>query len=256
MCVAAAAAVGVRTYTHRGATGHRSAFTPADTALAKPWLYFYPVRSAPVARAFMVFFGNDVAFWEPHQDIAWRLAGSGISVVGVDLRKYLATLPTTEPQRDSMFAESVAVLISRARHALAADSVPVLIAGHSFGAEVGLWVALHRPPRGLIGVLAMNPRSTGHLSITVADVMNREASGAWSFSTVDAVRDIDPAVRIALVRSGKDRFRSYDPRFRAAGGSRLRLFSVPLASHSLTSMLVARPIILRAVQFLLPPIAP
>ena len=73
-------------YDHRKSSGHPSALVPSDTSLRHPWLYFYPARGGP-ARAFMLFFGNDVAFWEPHQDLAWRFAGEGISVVGVDLRK-------------------------------------------------------------------------------------------------------------------------------------------------------------------------
>ena len=241
---------GVVAYRNRGATPHPSAYTPPDTALQKSWLYFYPSRTAAPARAFMVFFGNDIAFWEPHQDLAWGFSGDGISVVGIDLRKYLATLPSAEPQRDSAFGPSIAALIARTRQALGADSAPVIIAGHSFGAEVAFWLALHRPPPGLVGVLALNTRATGHLFITPSDWLNKEASGAWSFSAVDAARRIDPRVRIALVRSAKDLFKVHDPEFIAAGGSRLERFEIPMGSHSLTSMLMARPVISRAVRFL------
>src|SRR5207302_7970741 len=104
----------------------------------------------------------DVAFWEPHQDLSWRFAGDGFSVVGIDLRKYLATLPE-EPRRDSAFAASMTELIWRSRRALSADSVPVILAGHSFGAEVAFWIARYRPPSRLIGILSLNTRSTGHL---------------------------------------------------------------------------------------------
>ncbi len=248
--VVVALAGGVYAYAHRGATGHPSAFAPPDTALRKPWLYFYPARTPTPPRAFVVFFGNDVAFWEPHQDLAWRFAGDGMSVVGVDLRQFLATLPADEPQRDSAFGASIGPLIAKARHALGADSLPMIIAGHSFGAEVAFWVALHEPPPRLIGLLALNTRATGHLFITPSDWMNKEASGAWSFSAVDAARELDPRIRIALVRSAHDPFRRHDPEFVAAGGARLERFEIPMASHSLTSMLVAGPFISRAMRFL------
>src|SRR5262249_55214986 len=113
---------GLIAYDHRPSKGHPSALTPADTALHKSWLYFYPSRGEP-ARAVMVFFGNDVAFWEPHQDLAWRIAGDGISVVGIDVRKYLATLPDDEPARDASFAADMPQLIERSRRALSADSL-------------------------------------------------------------------------------------------------------------------------------------
>jgi len=236
-------------YDHRGSKGHASALTPADTTLHKPWLYFYPARGAP-PRAVMVFFGNDVAFWEPHQDLAWRFAGDGISVVGIDLRKYLATLPDPEPSRDDAFAASMPDLIARSRHALSGDSLPLVLAGHSFGAEVAFWIGEHAPPPRLAGILALNTRSTGHLFITPNDWLNKEASGRWSFSTIDAVRTIDPRVRIALVRGAHDPFRGHDSAFVAAGGNRLRRFEIPMAGHSLGTLLVAGPLISRAVRFL------
>jgi pimeloyl-ACP methyl ester carboxylesterase len=236
-------------YDHRKSTGHPSALVPADSALRHPWFYFYPARGEP-ARAFMVFFGNDVAFWEPHQDLAWRFAGDGISVVGIDLRKYLATLPSDEPQRDSAFGSSMPDLIERSRRAMSADQLPVVLAGHSFGAEIAFWIAEHHPPPRLTGILALNTRSTGHLFITPADWLNKEASGAWSFSTIDAVRHIDPSVRIAIVRGAHDPFRGHDSAFAVAGGNRLRRFEIPMAGHALGTLLVAGPLISRAVRFL------
>ncbi len=237
-------------YDHRGSKGHPSQLAPSDTALRAPWLYFYPSRDGP-PRAFMVFFGNDVAFWEPHQDLAWRFAGDGVSVVGIDLRKYLATLPADEPQRDSAFGARMPGLIAAARHALSADTIPAVLAGHSFGAEVAFWIGLHHAPPKLVGILALNSRSTGHLFITPSDWLNKEASGPWSFSTIDAARMIDPRVRIALVRGAHDPFRGHDPEFIAAGGDRLRRFEIPMAGHALGTLLVAGPLISRALHFVM-----
>jgi pimeloyl-ACP methyl ester carboxylesterase len=240
---------GVVAYDHRGSKGHASALTPADPTLRKPWLYFYPARTS-TPRAFMVFFGNDVAFWEPHQDLAWRFSGEGIAVVGIDLRKYFSTLPDGEPVRDSAFAADMPALIARARRSMSGDSLPLILAGHSFGAEVALWIGQHAPPPHLVGILALNTRSTGHLFITPSDWLNHEASGPWSFSTIDAVRAIDPYVRIALVRGAHDPFRGHDSAFAAVGGNRLRRFEIPMAGHALGTLLVAGPLISRAVRFL------
>jgi pimeloyl-ACP methyl ester carboxylesterase len=240
---------GLVAYDHRKSAGHPSALLPADTSLRHPWFYFYPARGEP-PHAVMVFFGNDVAFWEPHQDLAWRFSGDGISVVGIDLRKYLATLPSDEPQRDSAFAANMPGVIERSRRTLSADRLPMILAGHSFGAEIAFWIAAHDPPPGLTGILALNTRSTGHLFITPSDWLNKEASGPWSFSTIDAVRDIPPGVRIAIVRGAHDPFRGHDSAFAIAGGNRLRRYEIPMAGHALGTLLVAGPLISRAVRFL------
>lgn len=246
-----AVVVGAIWYARRSTKGHLPTYVAADPTLRAPYFYLYPPRDGQAARAVVVLFGNDIAFWEPHQDLAWRFSGDGYTVIGLDLRKYLATLPEPEPQRDSAFAANISMVIARARHELHADSLPLIVGGHSFGAEVAFWLAWHVPPPHLVGVLSLNSRSTGHLFITPSDWMNKEASGPWSFSAVQAAHDIDPSVRIALVRSAKDPFRAHDPEFVAAGGSRLRRYEIPLATHSMTTMLVAGPLISRAVRFLL-----
>ncbi len=237
-------------YARRPSKGHPSAMVPADSSLVRDWLYYYPSHRTEAARGFVVLFGNDVSFWEPHQDLAWRIADDGYAVLGIDLRKFLATLPEREPQRDSAFAVAMPLLIQRARHAMNADSMPLIVGGHSFGAELAIWLAAYRPPDRLKGVLLLNTRSSGHLFITAHDWMNEEASGPYSFSTIELVTKIDPRVRIALVRSEKDKFKQHDPDFIKAGGSRLRRFVIPMAAHSLTSMLIAAPLVSRAVRFL------
>ncbi len=242
---------GVVQYARRSNTPHPATFVAADTSLRTPYLFLYPSRAEGPSRATIVLFGNDVAFWEPHQNLAWRLSGEGYSVIGLDLRKYLATLPDGEVARDSAFSTGMTSTIAHARHELHADSLPIIIGGHSFGAELAFWLSLHAPPPNLVGVLSLNTRSTGHLFITPSDWMNKEASGPRSFSTVRAAHDINPRVRIALVRSQHDPFKAHDPEFVAAGGDRLRRFEIPMATHSLTTMLVAGPLISRAVRFLL-----
>lgn len=227
-------------------------YVPRDASLRDQPLLFYPARTrAP--RAFVFFLGNDVGFWKPHEELAWRLAENGYAVVGLDIKRYLARLPEDEPTRDSSFAATIGPLMARARAELGADSLPVVVGGHSFGAEVAFWIAEHRPPPKLAGVLALSPRSTGHLVVTPYDLMNHEASGPWSFSTIQAATDIASGVRIALVRGASDKFRRHDSAFIAAGGSRLRYFVVPFANHSLRKLLIAGPIIEHAVEYLVEP---
>ena len=42
------------------------------------------------------------------ETLAWRFSGDGYAVVGVDLRKYLATFPESEPERDRSFGVGIA----------------------------------------------------------------------------------------------------------------------------------------------------
>ena len=225
-------------------------YEPRDRELKQEPLYFYPAQSHP-SKAFILFIGNDIGFWKPHAELAWRLARAGYDVVGFDFKKYLSTLPSSEPARDSSFAASIDGLIARARAELGADSLPAVVGGHSSGAEIALWIASRRPPPGLVGVLAVAPRSMGHLFVTPLDVLNKEASGRWAFSTIEATAKVAPAVRIALVRGAHDPLRRYDSAFAVAGGRRFRHYEIPLAGHSLRKLTIAGPIIESAVSFLL-----
>src|SRR5262249_47564615 len=67
--VLVAVGCGLVWYAHRPAKGHPSAYAPSDTALHHDWLYFYPSHVGGRAHALVFFFGNDVAFWEPHQEL-------------------------------------------------------------------------------------------------------------------------------------------------------------------------------------------
>ena len=53
----------------RAATnGPRSTYVPRDPALREAMYHFYPAEGTP--RAIVVFFGNDVGFWKPHEELA------------------------------------------------------------------------------------------------------------------------------------------------------------------------------------------
>src|SRR5882672_626743 len=96
-------------------SGHRPAYVPHDPALQQQPLYFYPDRSATPARAVIFFFGNDVGFWQPHRDLADYLSGQGYSVVGFDIRSFLADLPEEPVPRNSAFVARILPLIASAR---------------------------------------------------------------------------------------------------------------------------------------------
>ena len=236
---------------------HRSAratpYAVRDSTLRRPYLYFYPARidSTERPQALIVFLGNDVGFWEPHQQLAERLAAARYTVVGVDIVAYLATLPETHPGRETAFASETPALIARIRTEMHADSLPIMLGGHSFGAELAFWLAANAAPPRLAGVLAMSPRGSGHFVVTPADLANEEPAGIGAFSTISSVGRIAPGVRVAVIRGSKDQFARHDADFETAGGARLSVYRVPLAAHSLKKLLIAGPIVERAMSWLL-----
>jgi dienelactone hydrolase len=230
--------------------GPRATYVPRDRTLRRSSVLFYmPSHKQRPPRGLLILLGNDVGFWRPHQELAARLAAAGYAVAGLDIREYLAGLPDGEPQRDRAFADSIGPLVKAIRREVG-DSLPLIIGGHSFGAEVAFWIARNREPPGLVGILAMSPRSSGHLFVTPMDLANEEAHGVGSWSTIAATREIDPRVRIAIVRGANDQFAVHDSAFMAAGGARLRRYAVPFAGHSLKKLLIAGPIIEHALGYL------
>jgi pimeloyl-ACP methyl ester carboxylesterase len=237
-----------------GCSGPQPTYVPRDPELKKLPLFFYPAAASAPARAVVFFFGNDVAFWKPHQELAAYLSEQGYPVVGFDIRSFLANLPDSHPQRDSAFRAGILRIIAGARHEMGTDSLPLVIFGHSLGAELAIWTAAFaRAPR-LVGVVAMSPGLSSHLRISASDLLNGpEPKGPDSFSVPAAVAAIDPNVRIAIVRGSHDKYRYADSALTAAGGDRIRVFVVPFASHSLKRLIVAKPIVRHAMEWLLEP---
>jgi pimeloyl-ACP methyl ester carboxylesterase len=236
-----------------GCGGPPPPHVPRDPALRDQRLYFYPqTDSARPARAFVFFFGNDVGFWKPHRELCAALAGEGYAVTGMDMRRLLASLPDREPARDSAFAAQIVPIIEQSRHELNADSLPVVLAGHSLGAEIAIWIASHARVNGLVGALALSPGSRGHLRVTIADITNTaEPKDAESFAIADAIRALPPHMRLAIVRGSHDKYRAADSLLVAAGGTRTELYMVPLAGHALGNIIVARHIVSRALTWVL-----
>jgi hypothetical protein len=173
-------------------------------------------------------------------------------VAGYDMRPLLHRLPDGVFARDSAFTVAIEPIIAASRHELDADSVPLIIAGHSLGAEVAIWTAAHVCPPGVVGVLALSPGSRSHLRVAVSDIMNGpEPTEPGSFSVANEIAAVPTEERIAIVRGTKDKFTRADSALLAAGGDRSERFPVLLAGHSLKGLTMAGFETRRAVEWLL-----
>ena len=228
-------------------------YTPREPALRAFPLLFYPsaVPSSP-RKAFVFFIGNDIGFWGAHQDLAKRLAGAGYDVVGLDVKLFFRRLPSDSAARARLFGDSVTMMITLARRELGDDSLPVVLGGHSLGAEVASWIAVHaRPPR-LVGLLLISSRERGHLDATLSDIANRSApSEPGSYSVAANIAALPPSVRVAIVRGTDDRFRAADSELLKAGDGRIDKWSVPWGGHSMSNILLAGPFVERALAWTL-----
>jgi pimeloyl-ACP methyl ester carboxylesterase len=223
-------------------TPAHSAYVPRDPELQREPLYFYPARSRPKAGVF--FLGNDLGFWEPHQKLAERLANDGYAVVGFDVKKFLDGFPDSALLRDSVLVHDIPRLMKRSLHELGVDSGPIIIAGHSFGADIALWTEANARPPGVIGVLALGPTKRDHPTVTLMDKMNAgEPTEPGSFAIDEQIRNTPANVQIALLRGSSDKERKSDADFIAAGGGRMTYTVIPFASHSLRSLIIAGPMI-------------
>jgi len=203
-------------------------------------------------RAVVFFFGNDVGFWKPHRELAASLAAAQYAVAGFDMRPLLGALPEGRRARDSAFVAVIDPLIARVRRELGSDSVPLILAGHSLGAEVAIWTAATACPDGVVGVLAMSPGSRSHLRVSLSDIANGpEPAGPESFSVAQAIAATPAAERIAIVRGTRDRYVRADSLLLAAGGHRVARFTVPFAGHSLKRLATASYETRRALDWLL-----
>ncbi len=218
---------------------------------------YAPAAGYPSPRAIIVFFGNDVGFWAPHRRLAFGLSRDGYAVVGVDIRPILADLPGDSSLRADAVRSRVRAIIeaSQLEFGGARADVPLLLAGHSLGAELALWSAASAPMSSLTGVVAMSPGSRSHLRISASDLlMTGEPQEAGSFAVGDMVAEairMHPKLRIVVVRGSNDPFKTADPALLAAGGPHLRVSSVPMAGHSMKQLALAGIVFRRALDWLL-----
>lgn len=233
-----------------------SEYVPRNPALRRASLFFYPPHAGSgSAPAFVFFFGNDVGFWSAHQELADDLASQGYAVVGFDVKPLLASLPdgvtaAAAIARDSIFSVALASLVRASRHELGMDARPVILAGHSLGAELAVWSAGHVPIPDLLGVVAISPGARGHLRVTWSDIANAgDPDEPGSFSVAREVAALPSSMRVALVRGNHDRYRYADSAIVAAGGQQVRLSIIPLAGHSLKRVILARYVVRHAVDW-------
>ncbi len=229
----------------------RPTYVPRDPALRREPLYFYPARGTP--RAMLFFLGNDVGFWDAHQRLAMRVSANGVAAVGLDVRPILRTLPAgPQARRASEYASAITRLIAGARRELGVQDRPLLIGGHSIGAELAVYTAAQVPLPGLVGVLALSPGLRGHLRVSLGDIfMSGEPTEPGSFALADEIRALPSRVAVAIVRGQRDPYPNADSAFAVAGGERLRRWAVPFAGHSLKQLVLTWPVVARALTYLL-----
>lgn len=237
-----------------GCSAPRPAYVAHNPELRGQPIYFYPARTAERPRAVVFFFGNDIGFWTPHQQLAEYLSDLGYSVIGFDMRTFLAQLPQGPAARDSAFVARIVPLVATARKEINAESIPLVIAGHSLGAEVAIWTAAFAHEPGLAGVVAIAPGLRSHLEVSASDLVNgAEPSGPGSFSVPGTLHSIPAGVRVAILRGSHDKYRYADSALIAAGGNRVHDYIIPFASHSLKRIIVAKPVVREAMDWILDP---
>lgn len=250
--------------------GSDTTYVARDDWLRSRPARLYPARGGVASpRAVIVFFGNDLGFWRPAQRLADDLASSGYAVAGVDIVPLLGGLPEPPSSRDSAFSAQIVPLIAHAYRELAGDDaswsgrsapVPLLLLGHSLGAEIALRAAsatneqIDNGPR-IAGIVALSPGLRSHLRVTASDLlMADEPKEPGSFAVGDAVRAVTSssrAMRVAIVRGSHDKLRYADSTLLAAGEARARRFVVPFAGHSLARLTISRVIVRQALGWVL-----
>ena len=228
----------------------RPDYRPHIAELRGEEVFVYPPGQSPL-RGTIVFFGNDVGFWQPHQRLADFLSRQGYAVVGFDLRKLLKSSPNApQSERDAMIGDSLGRLMAESLTEFHGEKLPLLLMGHSLGAEVAVWAAAHIAQPRVTGIVALAPGGRGHLAITAADFLSSAVpTGPESFSVAELVKALPAGVRVALVRGAYDGYRGADPEIVAAGRERLQKFTIPFAGHALKKILLARYVVRSAIEW-------
>jgi len=229
----------------------RPDYVPHVTALRAENVFVYPPHG--VLRGTIVFFGNDVGFWQPHQQLADFLSRQGFAVVGLDLRQlFKAQADATPAEREKTVSAALAGFMNESQAEFHSEKLPLVLTGHSLGAEVAIWAGAHISSPRITGIVAMAPGGRGHLAITPSDYLSSALpKGPDSFSMADLVTSSPLELRIALVRGAKDGYGGADPGIVAAGGSRMKKFEIPFAGHALKKILIARYVVRDALTWVL-----
>jgi pimeloyl-ACP methyl ester carboxylesterase len=231
----------------------RPAYSPRASILRSDDFYVYPPRSS--MRGTIVFFGNDVGFWKPHQELADFLSRRGYAVIGYDLRRLLKSVADSGTVgRARIVGDTIAALMSASISEFRGEKLPLVLTGHSLGGEVAIWAGVHITSPHVSGVVALAPGSRGHLAITPKDYLSSEVpDGPDSFGMSDLVRSLPRSMKVAIVRGASDGYGGGDPQIVAAGAGQVQRFTIPFAGHSLKRILLARYVIEHATDWVLSP---
>jgi pimeloyl-ACP methyl ester carboxylesterase len=231
----------------------RPAYSARSPILRSNDIFVYRPHSPP--RGTILFFGNDVGFWQPHQQLADFLSRQGYAVIGYDLRRLLKSVADSGvAQRDAIVGDTISALMTASIDEFHARNLPLLLMGHSLGGEIAIWAAAHIAQPRPAGVIAMAPGARGHLAITPMDYLSSALpTGPDSYAMDDLVRSIGRSMKIAIVRGASDGYGAGDPQIVAAGAGQVQRFTIPFAGHSLKKILIARYVIEQAMEWVLTP---
>ncbi len=244
--VAALAALAALRVFDDGMGGAPPNYRARNAALRLAPLRFY---RAEHPTALVWFFGNDVGFWGAQQRLARSLSERGYDVVGMDIRTWFAQRPPeTVADRAAVLRIALRNLQLVAARELGDTTLPLVLAGHSLGAELALWQAATGNPRKLAGVVAISPGARSHLRVTALDLANKEPSEPGSFAVDSMVRAVPPGVRVAIVRGSGDPLQGADVALVLARPDLHRVV-IPLAGHSMRHLLIAGPMIAHAIDW-------
>lgn len=235
-----------------------SSYVPRDALLRRKDTYLYHAATAQ-RRGMVWFYGNDVAFWKPHQELAAMLTRDGYDVVGFDARRFFDDTRATGPERDSIVARTVLGLLSHARREFGDETRPVVLMGHSLGADLAVWSVTHDSIPHLGGILLLSPTPRSHLYATMRDrLFLGEPMEAGSYALTTVIRQLPPGVRVIVARGDHDSHDAGDADLVStivatghAASADEAYMRIPLAGHSLRSLFIAGPMIARAVDRLM-----
>jgi pimeloyl-ACP methyl ester carboxylesterase len=232
--------------------GSGARYVPKAAALKDVSIYVFAPPEIP-PRATILFLGNDVGFWKPHEELAAYLATQGYGVVGVDVRPIIhSTGKLPLDARDSAFRSRLTSIVVASMDEFASAGRPFIVMGHSLGGELAVWAAANLKIPQLVGAVAMSPGSRSHLGVSLSDLLETsEPTGPGSFAVADEVKAMPPGLKLVVIRGRSDKYRYADSAIVAAGPDRVTVTTIPLAGHSLKRIVIAKYYVRGAIESLL-----
>lgn len=140
---------------------------------------------AKIPRALIVFASGDGGWGRLEEAIATRLSSDGYGVLGIDSESYAAT----DYNLDTLQADFTA-MASLARDTFG-HGAPLIVGGYSMGAAQAIAVCGGpHPPKGVAGLLLVDPCSRGRYGLRIADQMNVLPTGPGTFAVKDFARTL------------------------------------------------------------------